>query len=69
LSRDDRRWGLFGFRRPIDKGQPDPVEGLKIHPGGIEGEVIARWEPSPRAKSYRVTKQVEGIDPEPVDVR
>jgi hypothetical protein len=69
LPRDDHRWRLFGFRRPIDKGQPDPVEGLELRPGPTAEEIIVQWTPSPRAKSYRVTKQVEGIDPEPVEVR
>jgi hypothetical protein len=68
LPRDDHCWGLFGFRRPIDKGQPEPVEGLEVRPGSTPDELIVTWEPSPRAKSYRVTKQVEGVDPEPLDV-
>jgi hypothetical protein len=68
LPRDDHRWSQFGFRRPIDKGQPDRVEDLTVRTGGRDGELIVEWMPSPRATSYRLTRQIAGMDPEPVEV-
>jgi hypothetical protein len=66
LPRDDHRWSLFGFRRPIDKGQPDPVEDLTVRAGGRDGELIVEWTPSPRATSYRLTRQIAGSIPNPL---
>jgi hypothetical protein len=68
LTRDDHRWNQFGFRRPIDKGRPDPVEDVTVRAGGRDGELIVEWTPSPRATSYRLTRQVSGMDPEPVEI-
>jgi hypothetical protein len=30
--------------------------------------VQVRWEPSSLADNYRVTRQIQGVDPEPVEV-
>jgi hypothetical protein len=41
---------------------------LTVRPGGKEGEAIVEWTPSPRATSYRLTRQIAGIDSEPVEI-
>jgi hypothetical protein len=68
LGAEDPRWYKFGFKRPADGNIPDRVEGLVLRTGGIPGEVIAEWESSSLAENYRVTKQVRGVDSEPVVV-
>ncbi|HET6409561.1 MAG TPA: fibronectin type III domain-containing protein [Chthoniobacteraceae bacterium] len=65
LDDDDERWFLFGFSRPVDGRGPAPVEGLTVRAGG-PGEFVAEWKRSARAKTYRISRQVEGADAEPV---
>jgi hypothetical protein len=64
---DDPRWYHFGFNRPVDGRIPEPVTGLTVAPAG-PGAVQVRWEPSSLADNYRVTRQIQGVDPEPVEV-
>jgi hypothetical protein len=68
LEDDDARWYEFGFRRPIDGRIPSMVEGLAVMPG-LPGELVVSWEPASLADSYAVTKQVIGVDTEPVFVK
>jgi hypothetical protein len=68
LADDDARWYEFGFRRPIDSHIPDMVEGLTVTPG-LRGELVVSWEPASLADSYAVTKQVVGVDLQPVFVK
>jgi hypothetical protein len=64
---DDPRWYHFGFNRPVDGRIPEPVTGLTVAPVG-PGALQVRWEPSSLADNYRVTRQIQGVDPEPVEV-
>jgi hypothetical protein len=68
LEDDDARWYEFGFRRPIDGRIPAMVESLTVSPG-LPGELVVSWEPASLADSYAITKQVVGIDLEPVFVK
>src|SRR4030095_9839525 len=68
LADDDARWYEFGFRRPIDGHIPAMVEGLTVSPG-LPGELVVTWEPASLADSYAVTKQVVGVDLQPVFVK
>jgi hypothetical protein len=68
LAEDDARWYEFGFRRPIDGRIPDLIEGLTVSPG-LPGELVLSWEPASLAESYAVTKQVVGVDLQPVFVK
>jgi hypothetical protein len=67
LSPDDNRWTVFGFRRPSDRRQPAPVSAVELHPG-LPGEVRVTWPAAPRAKDYRVSRQIVDVDAEPVEV-
>jgi hypothetical protein len=68
LADDDARWYEFGFRRPIDGHIPAMVEGLTLSPG-LPGELIVSWEAASLADNYAVTRQVLGVDIEPVFVK
>jgi hypothetical protein len=68
LADDDARWYEFGFRRPIDGHIPDLIENLTVSPG-LPGELVLSWEPASLADSYAVTKQVVGVDLQPVFVK
>jgi hypothetical protein len=68
LADDDARWYEFGFRRPIDGRIPTMVEGLTLSPG-LPGELMVSWEAASLADNYAVTKQVVGVDAEPVFVK
>jgi hypothetical protein len=68
LADDDARWYEFGFRRPTDGRIPAMVEGLTVSPG-LPGELIVRWDPASLADNYAVTRQVAGVDVEPVFVK
>ena len=67
LSPSDNRWIDFGFRRPSDRRQPAPVSAVELHPG-LPGEVRVTWAASPRAKDYRVSRQIVDVDAEPVEI-
>jgi hypothetical protein len=67
IEDEDPRWYHFGFNRPIDGRIPSRVEGLIVEPIG-SGAVQVRWERSSLAENYRVTRQIEAIDLEPVEV-
>jgi hypothetical protein len=68
LEADDMRWRTFGFARPIDRRKPKPVSEVKLRPGSAAGEVIVEWPVAVGAENYRVMRQVETVDPEPVEV-
>jgi hypothetical protein len=67
LSVDDPRWYHFGFNRPVDGRVPAIVRGVVAEPAG-PGALQVRWEPSSLADNYRVTRRIQGVDPEPVEV-
>ena len=68
LDSDDMRWRSFGFARPIDRRSPKPVTEVKLRPSGTPGEIIVEWPAATGAENYRVLRQVEMVDPEPVEV-
>jgi hypothetical protein len=67
LQPTDARWYDFGFHRPADGRLPEPVEELIVR-AATEGETIAKWMPSARAESYRVTVRAEGSEEAPREV-
>jgi hypothetical protein len=68
LESDDMRWRTFGFARPIDRRIPKVVTGLTVRPGAVAGEIIVQWDPAIGAENYRVLRQVQTVDVEPVEV-
>jgi len=68
LDSDDMRWRTFGFARPIDRRKPKPVSDVTLRPGSMPGEVIVEWAAAVGAENYRVLRQVDTVDPEPVEV-
>jgi hypothetical protein len=67
LEDDDALWYRFGFPRPVDGHIPAPVGDLVLRTG-VPGEVIVEWTRSSSADSYRVTRQIQGVDTLPVAV-
>jgi hypothetical protein len=68
IEPDDMRWRTFGFARPIDRRIPKNVSGLTLRAGGQPGEIIVEWPAASGAENYRVTRQVQTVDSEPVEV-
>jgi hypothetical protein len=68
LDSDDPRWRLFGFARPIDRRTPQPVDDLTLRPGAAPDEIIVEWPAAVGADNYRVLRQVDTVDPEPIEV-
>ncbi|HET6408302.1 MAG TPA: hypothetical protein VFG14_10520 [Chthoniobacteraceae bacterium] len=68
LTPDDSAWRKFGFARPSDRRSPKPISEVSVRAGVEAGEVIVEWPPAVGAENYRVMRQVEDIDPEPVEV-
>jgi hypothetical protein len=68
LEPDDMRWRTFGFARPIDRRIPKVVTGLTVRPGTVAGEIIVEWAAASGAENYRVLRQVQTLDNEPVEV-
>jgi hypothetical protein len=62
------RWRTFGFARPIDRRIPKVVTGLTVRPSAVAGEIIVEWPASSGAENYRVSRQVQTVDTEPVEV-
>lgn len=61
----DPRWISFGFKKPGAKQPPEAPEAVSITM--IDTETAAlKWEPTPRADSYRVRARALGADTEPV---
>ncbi|MBA4150365.1 MAG: fibronectin type III domain-containing protein, partial [Verrucomicrobia bacterium] len=61
----DPRWLSFGFKKPGAKQTPDAPENVSVV--SIDEETAAiKWDPTPRAASYRVRAKVVGVDAEPV---
>ncbi|HET6407880.1 MAG TPA: fibronectin type III domain-containing protein [Chthoniobacteraceae bacterium] len=65
LDDNDELWYRFGFPRPIDGHIPAPVSGLALR-AVVAGEIIVEWERSALAASYRVSRQIQGVDLEPI---
>lgn len=68
MDPDDMRWRTFGFARPVDRRIPKAVTGLILRPSGVPGEIIVQWNAAIGAENYRVTRQIETVDLEPVEV-
>jgi hypothetical protein len=68
LEPDDIRWRTFGFARPIDRRIPKAVTGLTARQGTVAGEIIVEWPASSGAENYRVLRQVQAVDAEPIEV-
>ena len=63
LADNDGAWYEFGFRRPADGVQPEPVTELQVSEVAT-GTVLVKWTASPRATNYRVTwKPASSTDP------
>jgi hypothetical protein len=67
FGEDDPRWYQFGFSRPAAGRIPAPVFAVNVEPAG-PGALQVRWDRSALAENYRVTRQIEAIDSEPVEV-
>jgi hypothetical protein len=65
LEDDDALWYRFGFPRPVDGHVPAPVSDLVLR-SVVHGEIIVEWERSALADNYRVSRQVQGVDPQPI---
>jgi hypothetical protein len=68
IEPDDMRWRTFGFARPIDRRIPKVVTGLTVRPGTVAGEIIVEWPAASGAENYRVLRQVQTVDDQPVEV-
>jgi hypothetical protein len=68
MEPDDMRWRTFGFARPIDRRIPKMVTGLTLRAGGQPGEIIVEWPAAIGAENYRVLRQVQTVDNEPIEV-
>lgn len=68
MEPDDMRWRTFGFARPIDRRMPKAVTGVTLRLGSVPGEIIVQWNAATGAESYRVLRQVQTVDTEPVAV-
>jgi hypothetical protein len=68
LDGDDMRWRRFGFARPVDRRIPKVVTGLTVSPSMAPGEIIVEWAASVGAENYRVLRQVQTVDAEPIEV-
>lgn len=63
LADDDGTWYEFGFRRPADGAQPEPVAEVQVTQIASE-TVLVDWTASSRATNYRVAwKPVSSADP------
>jgi hypothetical protein len=63
LADDDPRWYAFGLIPPAEIGPPDRPANVVLTQGP-PGTVYGDWPDSARAVSYRVYKQVVGVDPD-----
>jgi hypothetical protein len=68
LDSDDSLWRVFGFARPIDRRTPKPVSEVTARAGTIPGEIIVEWPAAVGAENYRVLRQVDTVDSEPIEV-
>jgi hypothetical protein len=68
LEPDDMRWRTFGFARPIDRRIPKAVTRLTVRAGTVAGEIIVEWPAASGAENYRVSRQVQTVETEPVEV-
>jgi hypothetical protein len=68
MEPDDMRWRTFGFARPIDRRIPKTVTGLTLRAGGQPGEIIVEWPAAIGAENYRVLRQVQTVDNEPIEL-
>jgi hypothetical protein len=67
LDDTDPLWLAFGLNEPGATNLPDSVDGLVLT-AGAAGTVLAHWSNASRATRYRVYKQVEDVDPIPVNL-
>ncbi len=57
----DSRWFAFGFQKPGQKRSPAAPENVSVTPVSSTAMEV-KWEPSPGATHYRVSKKVIGVD-------
>jgi hypothetical protein len=67
LDDTDPLWLAFGLNEPGATNLPDTVDGLVLT-AGPAGIVVLHWSTPPRATRYRVFKQIDGVDPMPVNI-
>jgi hypothetical protein len=67
LDATDPLWLAFGLNEPGATNLPDSVDGLVLV-AGQAGTVLAHWSNPSRATRFRVYKQIDGVDPIPVNI-
>ncbi len=67
LEDTDPLWLAYGLNEPGATSLPDSVDGLVLT-AGPAGTVILHWNTPPRAARFRVFKQIDGVDPMPVNI-
>jgi hypothetical protein len=67
LDDTDPLWLAFGLNEPGATNLPDSADGLVLT-AGAAGTVLAHWSNASRATRYRVFKQIDGVDPVPVNI-
>jgi hypothetical protein len=67
LDDTDPLWLAFGLNEPGAVNLPDSVDGLVLT-AGQAGTVLAHWSNPSRATRFRVYKQIDGVDPIPINI-
>ncbi len=67
LDATDPLWLAFGLNEPGATNLPDSVDGLVLV-AGPAGTVLIHWSNPSRATRFRVYKQIDGVDPIPVNI-
>ena len=67
LDDTDPLWLAFGLNEPGAINLPDSVDGLVLT-AGPAGTVLAHWSDPSRATRFRVYKQIDGVDPIPLNI-
>jgi len=67
LDATDPLWLAFGLNEPGATNLPDSVDGLVLV-AGPAGTVLAHWSNPSRATRFRVYKQIDGVDPIPINI-
>ncbi len=67
LDATDPLWLAFGLNEPGTTNLPDAADGLVLV-AGPAGTVLSHWSNASRATRYRVYKQIDGVDPIPINI-
>ena len=63
----DERWIAFGLNKPGAKATPDAPENVTATLNS-NNTIAVKWPRAPRARYYRVSKKVDGVDQELIAV-